>query len=136
MLENNEEDAQMRQEDINNDDEMDEWEMLSQLVPPNIVQVSDIETLGRRDFDLINVWNSTTCSNKNLEDPPYFIRYVRSSGSIPDLFHSRSTSPSSFSDKQCICSEFVIENFNEGPNANPLKMIIQGTAGTGKYYLI
>ena len=53
---------------------MDEWEMLSRLVPPNIVQVSDIDTLGRRDFDLIHAWNSTTGSNRNLEDPIDFIK--------------------------------------------------------------
>ena len=56
----------MHQEEINNDNDMDEWEIVSRLVPPNIVQVSDIETLGHRYFDLIHAWNSTTGSNSNL----------------------------------------------------------------------
>ena len=115
---------------------MDEWQILSHLVPPNIVQVSNIKTLGRRDFDLIQVWNSTTCSNNNLEDLENFIKNARSSGSIPYLSHSRSTSPSSFFNTQRLCFEIVIENFHEGPNADPLKLIIQGTAGIGKSYLI
>ena len=100
------------------------------------VQVSDIDTLGCRDFDLIHAWNSTIGSNSNLEDPTYFIKNACSRGSIPDLLHSRSPSPSSFSNKQRLCFETVIEHFHEGPNAHPLKMIIQGTAGTGKSYLI
>ena len=104
--------------------------------PPNTIQVSNIDTLGDKDFDLIHAWNNTTGLNSNLEDPTYFIKNARSIGSIPDLSHSRSASPSSFSDKQRLCFETVIEHFHEGPNADPLKMIIQGTAGIGKYYLI
>ena len=109
---------------------MDEWEMLSRLVPPNTIQVSHIDTLGHRDFDLIHAWNSTTGSNNNLEDPKNFIKKSRSRGSIPDLSHSRLASPSSFSNKKHLCFEFVIEHFNEGPNVDPIKMIIQGTLGT------
>ena len=112
------------------ENDMDEWEMLSRLVPPNTVQVSDIDTLGHRGFDLIHAWNSTTGSNSNLEDPTYFIKNARSKGSIPDLSHSRSASPSSFFDKQRLCFETVIEHFHEGPNAHPLKMIIRGIVGT------
>ena len=56
------------------DNDMHEWEMLSRLVRPNNVQVSDIETLGHREFDLIHAWNSTTGSNRNLDDPTDFIK--------------------------------------------------------------
>ena len=107
---------------------MDDWDILSCLVPLNTIQVSEIETLGRRDFDLIHTWNSTTGSNNNLEDPTYFIKNSRSSGSIQDLSHSRSSTPSSFFDKQHLCFEAIIKHFNEGSNADPLKMIIQETA--------
>ena len=70
----NEEDDNTHQDEVIHENDMDEWEMLSCLVPPNTVQVSDINTLGRRDFDLIHAWNSTTGSNSNLEDPTYFIK--------------------------------------------------------------
>ena len=33
---------------------MDEWEIVSRPIPPNIVQVSGIETLGCTEFDLIH----------------------------------------------------------------------------------
>ena len=62
----NEEDDDTHQDEVIHENDMDEWEMLSRLVPPNTVQVSDIDTLGRRDFDLIHAWNSTTGSNSNL----------------------------------------------------------------------
>ena len=132
----NEEDDDTHEDEVIHENDMDEWEMLSRLVPPNTVQVSDIDTLGRRDFDLIHAWNSTTGWNRDLEDPTDFIKNVRSRGSIPNVSHSMSASPSSFSDKQRLCFETIIQHFHEGPNADPLKMIIQGTAGTGKYYLI
>ena len=56
----NEEDDDTHQYEVIHENEMDEWEMLSHLVPPNTVQVSDIDTLGHKDFDLIHAWNSTT----------------------------------------------------------------------------
>ena len=107
---------------------MDEWEIVSRLVPPNIVQVSHSETLGYRDFNLIHVWNSTIGSNNNLEDPMGFIKNAHSSVSMRDFSHSRSSTPYSFSDKQRLFFKDIIKHFNEGPNAYPLKMIIQGTA--------
>ena len=44
------------QDEINIEDDMDEWEMLSHLVPPNTIQVSHIETLRHRVFYLVHVW--------------------------------------------------------------------------------
>ena len=44
------------QDEINIENGMDEWEMLSHLVPPNTIQVSDIETLSHRVFDLVHMW--------------------------------------------------------------------------------
>ena len=43
---NNKEDKDNQQEEINNDNDIDEWDILSHHIPPNTVQVSDIETLG------------------------------------------------------------------------------------------
>ena len=44
------------QDEINIEDDMDDSEMLSHLVPPNTIEVSDIETLSHRFFDLVHVW--------------------------------------------------------------------------------
>ena len=90
----NEEDDDTHEYGVIHENEMDEWEMLSRLVPPNTIQVLDIDTLGHIDFDLIHAWNSTTGSNRNLEDPTYFIKNGHSRGLIPDLSHSRSAPPS------------------------------------------
>ena len=62
----NEEDHDTHQDEVVHENDMDEWEMLSCLVPPNTIQVSDIETLGRRDFDLVHPWNSTIGESNNL----------------------------------------------------------------------
>ena len=72
-----EEDDDTHQDEVIHDNDMDEWDMLSRLVPPIIVQVSYIETLVRRDFDLIHAWNSTTGSNNNLEDATDSIKNAR-----------------------------------------------------------
>ena len=85
---------------------------------------------------MIHTWSSTTVSNNNLEDPTHFIKHARLSVSMLDVSHSTSSTPSSFFDKQHLFFEAIIEHFNEGLNANPLKMIIQGSAGTEKSYLI
>ena len=55
---------------------------------------------------------------------------------MPYVSHSISSTLSSFFDKQCLCFEAIIKHLNEGLNAEPLKMIIQGTAGTRNSYLI
>ena len=48
-----EEDDYTNEEEINTDDnDMDEWQMSSHIIHPNSFQVSFLETLGRRDFDL------------------------------------------------------------------------------------
>ena len=95
-----------------------------------------IETLGHRYLDLIHAWNSNIDSNKNLEYPIDFIKNAHSGVSMRDVSHSRSSTPSSFSNKKHLCFEAIIKHFNEGPNENPLKMIIQGIAWNGKSYLI
>ena len=81
-------------------------------------------------------WTSTTNSNKILEYPKNFIQNIHSSVSILDLSHSTSTSPSSFSDKQHLCFETIVQHFNQGENAEPLNMIIQGTARNWNSYHI
>jgi hypothetical protein len=46
----------------------EEWKLLSRLVPPNNVNVSDLHTLSQRDFDICFDWGKTTISNDVVED--------------------------------------------------------------------
>jgi hypothetical protein len=44
------------EQEVNVEDDFEEWTILSQLIPPNNVNVSDLHTLGRRDFDISFNW--------------------------------------------------------------------------------
>ena len=47
------EDDDTNEEEVNiGDNDMDEWKMLSCIIPPNEIQLFDLETLGHRYFDL------------------------------------------------------------------------------------
>ena len=77
--------------------------MLSHIILPNAIQVSFLETLGRRDFDLNVVQNQyTTSSDVVLEDPNNLIKNAHSIRAIANDFHPTSTSLSSFPEKKRI----------------------------------
>jgi hypothetical protein len=64
------------------EEDFEEWQLLSRLVPPNNVNVSDLHTLGRRDFDICFDWDKTTISNDVAEEAINFIRNAKSRGVI------------------------------------------------------
>ena len=45
-----EEDIDLDEQASNVDEDVEEWHLLSRLVPPNRIDVSDLHTLGRRDL--------------------------------------------------------------------------------------
>ena len=54
-------------EHVNVDADMDEWELLSPLVPPNILECLDLSTLGRRDFYLSFNWGQGNIDDVSSE---------------------------------------------------------------------
>ncbi|MCY6525117.1 hypothetical protein, partial [Actinobacillus pleuropneumoniae] len=67
---------------MNLEDDFQEWPIFSRLVPPNDVNVSDLHTLGQRDFDISFDSEITTISHDVAEDAINFIRNAKSRGDI------------------------------------------------------
>ena len=65
-----------------------------------------------------------------------FIDLNRLSIQLHEDIPSFSNSPNSLSPTQCIAFDLVMSHFRNTTYAQPLKMVIQGTTGTRKYYLI
>ena len=105
------------------------------MVPPNSIDVSDLHTLGWRDFDLRFNWDETIVSNGVEEVAIDFIRTIQSTGVDVADSHIVVASPSSFSEKQQIAFEIILHHPCQSEVHEPLQMIIQGTTDTGKSYL-
>ena len=54
-------------EHVNVDADMDEWELLSRLVPPNNLEILDLSTLGRRYFNLSFNWGGGNIDDVSSE---------------------------------------------------------------------
>jgi hypothetical protein len=134
--ENVEDDDDFQEQPTHVEEDFEEWKILSRLVPPNNVNVSDLHTLGRRDFDICFDWEKTTTSNDVAEEAIYFIRNAKSRGVIVENHHPIYVSPSSLEEKQRVAFDIILQHSNQYPSLEPLLMIVQGIAGTGKSFLI
>jgi ATP-dependent DNA helicase PIF1 len=134
--ENVEDDDDSQEQPSHVEEDFEEWQLLSRLVPPNNVNVSDLHTLGRRDFDICFEWEQTTVSNEVGEEAISFIRNAQSRGHIIQNVHPTNASPSSLAEKQRVAFDIILQHSIQYPSPEPLLMIIQGTAGTGKSFLI
>ena len=53
--------------------DMDKWQILSHIIHPNALQTTYIDTLGRRDFDLNDVWDQSIDSTLLAKDAKNFV---------------------------------------------------------------
>jgi DNA replication protein DnaC len=75
-------------------------------------------------------------SNDVTEEAIYFIKIAKSRGDIVENSLSTIPSPTSLSEKQRQAFEIILRHSVEYKHREPLHMIIQGIAGTGKSFLI
>jgi len=134
--ENDGEDDISHQHPVNADENFEEWQLLSRLVPANNLSVSDLHTLGHRDFDLSFNWDEAIVDNGFAEKVVDFVKDVQRQGVILNDAPSTFASPSSLSTKQRLAFDIVLHHPTQNEHSDPLRMIIQGTAGTGKSFLI
>ena len=80
------------------------------MVPPNSIDVSDLHSLGRRDFDLSFNWDETLVSNGAAEVAIDFIRTIQSTGVDVVDSHIAVASQSSFAEKQRIDFEIILHH--------------------------
>ena len=102
---NNDDDENVGEDDIShqhlvNDDEyFEEWQLLSRLVLANNISVSDLHTLGHRDFDLSFNWDEAIVDNAFAEKAIEFVKDVQHQGVILNDAPSTFASLSSLSTK-------------------------------------
>ena len=87
-------------QEMNLEDYFQEWQLFSHLIPPNSVNVSELHTLGRRDFDISFDWKGTTIYDDVAEEAINFIRNAISRGDVGDLSSRTFVSPDSLAKKQ------------------------------------
>ena len=134
--ENDGEDDISHQHPVNDDENFEEWQLLSRLVPTNNLSVYDLHTLGHRDFDLSFNWDEAIVDNGFVEKVVEFVKDVQRQGVILNDAPSTFASPSSLSTKQRLAFDIVLHHATQNEHSDPLRMIIQGTAGIGKLFLI
>lgn len=76
-------------------------------------------------------WSSSSAAYPNLEELPVFI--TRQRQSAPQRAFSTSADPQYLKGKQ---AHNLVQQHLEADTSPPLRMIVSGTAGTGKSYLI
>ena len=78
-------------------------------------------------------WSASSASYPNLEEFPTFI--TRQRESVQQRPFTTTADPSCLQGKQLATYKLVKDHI-QGNNSTPLRMIVSGTAGTGKSYLI
>ena len=115
---------------------MSEWELLSQLHPGNNLQLDDIDILGHRNFDANHNWGHMHIPLHLQNSAISFLDLNRSSNQVELQPFSTLASPNFFSPTQYTTFEIIMSHYTQHTTTKPLRMIIQGTIGTGKSYLI
>ena len=116
--------------------DMSEWEILSHLHPGNNIQVDELDMLGHHDFETNHYQDKTHVPLHLQGSDISFIDVNRSSNQIPTPPCSTFNSPNCLSPTQHITFDLVMSHYRQHTNTNPLKLVIQGTEGTEKSYLI
>jgi len=62
--------------DENVDQDFEEWQLFSRLVPPSCVNILDLDNVGRRDFNVDYNWQEMMVSNEFLEEGVNFLKYA------------------------------------------------------------
>ena len=115
---------------------MYEWELLSQMRPGNNIQIDDLEIPGHCDFEKNHNWTHNNITTHFHETATSFIDLNCLSTQLHEDTTSLSISLDSLSPTQHIAFDLVISHFRNTTPTQPLKMVIQGPAGTEKSYLI
>ena len=92
--------------------------------------------LGHRDFDKNHNWADNNITTDLHQTTTSFIDLNRFYTQLHEDNLSLSNSPYSLSPTQRIAFDVVISHFRNTSSSPSLKMVIQGTAGTRKSYLI
>lgn len=113
-----------------------EWEILSRLHQGQIMQVSKIDMLGRRDIDRQIDWCQEFQGEQYTNEATNFINIMRNSGCLIHDDIPQCVDYGNLNDKQNKAVNIIMSHYHTYQNVSPLYMIIQGTTRIGKIYLI
>jgi hypothetical protein len=92
--------------------------------------------LGLQEIDTSHPWDQHKVSHDTLDTTPSFINYHQSITTVLQEMNPLCPSRSTFSTNQHTAFDIIMHHLQAKEPKEPLKMIIQGTAGIGKSYLI
>ncbi|XP_057859850.2 uncharacterized protein LOC131068635 [Cryptomeria japonica] len=114
-----------------------EWQFISQMGATNQSTKNELQMLGRRDYDISYSW-PTNIANEQLEsNATQFISASKSQFHPPPIqvpfidsekFH--------LSSQQKLALDIILQHHSQQAGTIPLRMIVQGTSGTRKSFLI
>ena len=129
-----ESDIEEEHPNLQRDSRQHEWEIICGIYKNQFINYNEFEMLGHRDLDRMNDWNTAFVNEETSSRAIHFISDMRKLKTISTNQHAKSYSIDSLGDKQRIAYNVILEHYRTG--VDPLRMIIQGTAGTRNSYLI
>ena len=112
------------------DSRQHEWEIICGLYKNQFINYNEFEMLGRRDRDRLHDWNTNFVDEDTSNRAIHFISQKRKLKTNLTNQQQKSYSIDSLGVKQRIAYDVILDHYRSG--FDPLRMIIQGTAGTGK----
>jgi hypothetical protein len=116
--------------------DINEWELLSRLILVANIDFNELDILGIHDFDTNYCWDNPEIPEAVLNSAPQFIETNRPSMDVFQRNQHVNPWVDTLSHKQCQTFNIILHHSQQEKKAPPLMMIIQGTTGTGKSYLI
>ncbi|XP_059064096.1 uncharacterized protein LOC131856356 [Cryptomeria japonica] len=114
-----------------------EWELLSRMGATNNFAQNDLQMLGRRDYDINYLWGATIMEDQLDCTTLQFIAATKLQFQHASMqISTQDTQKIQLSPKQKVALDIVLQHHNKQFATTPLRMIVQGTAGTGKSFLI
>ncbi|XP_059070553.1 uncharacterized protein LOC131860191 [Cryptomeria japonica] len=113
-----------------------EWEIISRLHHGQNIQFLEIDMLGRRDIDRHTNWSTDYQGEEYTTTAISFITNMKDHGCLIYDDIPQCINYMTLSDKQKKAVDIIMTHYQRNQNKVPLFMIIQGTTGTGKSYLI
>ncbi|XP_057854335.2 ATP-dependent DNA helicase pfh1-like [Cryptomeria japonica] len=98
---------------------------------------NDLQMLGRRDYDINYLWGATVMEDQLDCTTLQFIAATKLQFQHASVqISTQDTQKIELSPKQKVALDIVLQHHNKQSATTPLQMIVQGTAGTGKSFLI
>ncbi|XP_057856401.2 uncharacterized protein LOC131065774 [Cryptomeria japonica] len=113
-----------------------EWEIISRLHRGQNIQFLEIDMLGRRDIDRHTNWFVDYQGEEYMMGATNFIISMKNNGCLIYDDIPQCISYTTLSNKQQKALGIIMAHYQRNGIGVPLFMIIQGTTGTGKSYLI